>query len=450
MMAKYPLIYPKAPPAEPPMPQKHEEAEGLWGAHDPAIYRDPVSKDYFLFCTRQLVFRSGDMIHWERLGKFIEETPTEVFAWTGADGLWAPDIIKIGEEYRMYCSCSSFGSQRSAIYLAVADKPEGPYHYRGMVVKTNENSPVNAIDANPIVDVRTGKMYMVFGSFWGGIRLMPLDKKTGLAEDPSLEEDGRTSVSAMGKSIARRPDWTTTGIEGPYIRYNPETDYYYLFVSYCSLASDYNIQVGRSRDIEGPYIGFNGVEMTDEVDYHETTGLMLACGYRFENSQGWMAPGHNSVLMDDDGSWYMISHIRPYKVFGEVMSTMHLRRMLWNEEGWPMVSPEVYAGEPIQPIPAEELTGRYEWITLAPTLPQTVSCSAPLFLFEDGKMRLSGYVKGHWETFGENGLLVEIGGGHVVKGKVTTAWDAENNCPTIVYTGITNDGIAVWAKKIQD
>ncbi|MBR3305281.1 MAG: arabinan endo-1,5-alpha-L-arabinosidase [Christensenellaceae bacterium] len=442
------LIYPNRPPAEPPMPEKPEPGKtGLWGAHDPAVFRDPEGGKYFMYCTGGNIFRSDDMVSWEYIGKIIEKVPEEVFRWTGSDGLWAPDIIKVGDEYRMYCSNSTFGSQRSAIYLAVSDRPEGPFEYRGMVVRTNGNSPVNAIDANPIKDAHSDDVYMAFGSFWGGIRLMKLDCE-GLADDRSLCKDGRTPLSAMGPLIACRPDWTTTGIEGSYIKYNPKNEYYYLFASYGSLASDYNIRVGRSRYITGPYVDMNGRPMTDEIDNDLRTGYMIACGYRFENSQGWMGPGHNSVL-NDDGEWYLMSHIRPYAVNGPVLSTMHLRRMVWSPDGWPMASPEPYAGEPIQPVPASEMTGLYEWITLMPMLPQSVIGSAPFALMDGGKMRLSGYVKGYWTTYGENGLIVEIGGGHTVTGAALTAWDHENDRPTLVFTGITNEGVAVWAKKVK-
>lgn len=472
---KYGIIYPDEPPAQPPMPEWRRPSPpppsgntsdgtpppppkprpkpdmsklGLWGAHDPAIYHDPFSGDYFAYCTHQNVYRSPDLIEWRHIGKIIEETPDEAFAWTNSNGLWAPDIIKVGDEYRMYCSNSSFGVRLSCIYLAVSDKPEGPFTYRGIVIKTNSNSPVNAIDANLVVDEATGEQYMAFGSFWGGIKLLKLDPETGLAMDKTEAEDGRTADSALGVTIACRPKWCDGGVEGAYIRYNSDTGYYYLFVSYGSLSNDYNIRVGRSRDIKGPYLDYNGRPMTDPEDYDVKTGLMIACGYRFENSRGWMGPGHNSVL-NDDGDWFLVCHIRPYAVYGHIMSTMHVRRILWID-GWPVISPENYAGEKPQPIPHDAVAGRYEWITLSPTIPQSVIGSAPATLTVTGTMHISSYTRCKWALLGDDELFCDMTGGHTLRARVLPAWDHENSRPTLVITGITNDGIAVWAKRVGD
>lgn len=124
---------------------------------------------------------------------------------------------------------------------------------------------VNAIDANIIEDVRNGKQYMVYGSFWGGCHIIELDKETGFARDTSGQP---------GICLARRPLWTDGAIEGPYIIYNEKTDYYYLFVSYASLRSDYNIRVGRSRNVTGPYLDHNGRNMTDLDDGDCSIGYM--------------------------------------------------------------------------------------------------------------------------------------------------------------------------------
>ena len=83
----------------------------------------------------------------------------------------------------------------------------------------------------------------------GGIRLIKIDPDTGLAAEEGL-----------GIEIAKRSRGVDTSIEGAYIIYNPDTDYYYLTVSYGSLFFDYNIRVARSRNITGPYIDPNGYE----------------------------------------------------------------------------------------------------------------------------------------------------------------------------------------------
>ena len=66
--------------------------------HDPAIFRDPVSKNYYVYSTGAICKRSKDLLHWESLGKVVDMPPKESVDWTNSDDIWAPDIIKTGAE----------------------------------------------------------------------------------------------------------------------------------------------------------------------------------------------------------------------------------------------------------------------------------------------------------------------------------------------------------------
>ncbi len=63
----------------------------------------------------------------------------ESVEWTGSEDIWAPDIVKVGKEYRLYCSNSSWGVRQSCIFLAVADRPEGPFEPKGVCLKLQKN-----------------------------------------------------------------------------------------------------------------------------------------------------------------------------------------------------------------------------------------------------------------------------------------------------------------------
>ncbi len=428
-------------PAEPPKPIgkpiRGEEVHpnSLWFLHDPAIFKDPVTNKYYVYCTHRVGKKSDDLITWEPMS-FIDKPSEDSRAHVGGDSIWAPDIVKVGDEYRLYCSNSSFGVRQSAIFLAVSKKAEGPFEPKGIVVKTSEpDSPVNAIDANIIDDVRTGKQYMTYGSFWGGIRILELDKETGFAKEEGL-----------GKSIATRPRYVSSAIEGPYIVYNEETDYYYLFVSYGSLSSDYNIRVGRSKDILGPYVDVNGREMTDIEDYDNEVGLMIACGYQFEGCQGYMGPGHNSVLHDDDGSWYLVCHIREHCFKHGEVSKMNIYQMYWTPDGWPVISPSVYAGERLQKVDINLVCGRYDRIKMIKTTPQGVLNSFPMTLHNDGRMDM-GLTHGTWKMLDDNTMSICYGKTEEIV-KVAPAWDWDNNEPTIIFTGKDEKGICVFGKRV--
>ncbi len=434
------ITFPSKPPTEPPKPSrltKNRNLPGLWMTHDPAIYRDPVSGNYYIYSTGALCRRSADLLHWENLGKVVSAPPEESVSWTNSHDIWAPDIVKVGSEYRLYCSNSSWGVRQSCIFLAVSDKPEGPFLPGECVLKTSDDLPVNGIDANIIEDARTGEQYLLYGSFWGGCHILRLDKTTGLAA-----EDG------IGTCLARRPAWTDCAIEGPYMIYLPETDYYYLFVSYGSLKSDYNIRIGRSRHITGPFLDYHGRDMADPNDEDNTVGLMISCGYRWFDGTPYMAPGHNSVLCDDKGM-FLVSHIREMNFTEQPEpSTLQIRRLYLTPDEWLIAAAQPYAGEMLQSLSANDLIGSYERIALTPSVPQGIQCAHPLRLMENDRMECCSVI-GFWNMSGAYTITVQYG--NTTESLIASpAWDRELERPTIMLSGLSDRGICTWYKKRPD
>ena len=80
--------YPEKPPMEPPKsilkrkpePKREDSSLGLWLTHDPAIYQDEVSGYYYIYCTGAVCQRSKDLVHWEMIGKVVDEPPVEASA----------------------------------------------------------------------------------------------------------------------------------------------------------------------------------------------------------------------------------------------------------------------------------------------------------------------------------------------------------------------------------
>ena len=117
------LKFPHQPPPRAAKPdfkkgQRPRPADkySLWGSHDPAIFRDPVTENYYTYCTGAIARRSRDLIVWENVGKVVENPPPESVEWVGGNAIWAPDIIKAGDEYRLYCSNSTWGVRQSCIF----------------------------------------------------------------------------------------------------------------------------------------------------------------------------------------------------------------------------------------------------------------------------------------------------------------------------------------------
>ena len=96
---------------------------------------------------------------------------------------WAPDVIRVGDQYLLYYSVSVFGQNYSSIGLVtnpVLDPADPKYKWtdHGPVVQSQRGDRYNAIDPAVILD-HEGKLWMAFGSFWSGIKMIELDPKTG-------------------------------------------------------------------------------------------------------------------------------------------------------------------------------------------------------------------------------------------------------------------------------
>ncbi|WP_125767645.1 arabinan endo-1,5-alpha-L-arabinosidase [Lapidilactobacillus wuchangensis] len=312
---------------------------GLIGVHDPTIVKD--QDKYYLFSTDTAVDGkptagaqirvSADLQHWQYLRTALPGVPAVARQWSQASGLWAPEVKKVGTKFLMYYSASTFGSRTSCIGLATADRAAGPWQDQGLVVKTNgQQHGQNAIDANLIAD-RNGDYWLVYGSFFGGIYIVAIDAKTGFTKVANDE----------GTQIAQRPSRAQDGaIEGCFIQYQSDQDYYYLFMSYDSLTWSYHVRVARSREITGPYVDFksNSVIYPEGTDYGQI-GTKILGSYQFAEHYPWVAPGHNSIFTDDQQQ-FMVHHVRDHAL--QNSSYGFIRKLYWLNNGWPVVSPNFY------------------------------------------------------------------------------------------------------------
>lgn len=289
-------------------PARAQEAEP--GAHDPTLLI--LGERWFVFTTGRGLQRleSTDAGKtWRRLAPAFGEAP----AWwadavpehKGLD-VWAPKLFQHrGRTWVLY-SISTFGKNRSAIGLASSDKPDGDWRDEGLIVQSTATDNFNAIDPDLFVE-RDGKLWLSYGSFWGGIRLTELSVDT-------LRPIGET------RFIARRKG----GIEAPTIARHG--DWVYLFASYdlCCRGADssYNIRVGRARSVTGPYLDRDGKDMMDAG----ATPLLAS-------STRWKGPGHQDVV----GDW-LVHHAYDTERGGK--PHLRIKRLSWSDDGWPVIPQE--------------------------------------------------------------------------------------------------------------
>jgi arabinan endo-1,5-alpha-L-arabinosidase len=293
-------------------------------AHDPVITKE--GSYYYLFSTGQgiPVRRSQDLRSWESLPPVF---PTSL-PWASAlvpgfaGDFWAPDISFHEGTWYLYYSVSTFGINRSCIGLATnttldRTRPEYKWIDRGVVIgSVPRRDDWNAIDPN-LVTGDGGGWYLVFGSFWSGIKTVRLDPSTGKPAE---------AMPAI-LSLARRPGVLHDPIEAPFIQ--RRNAFYYLYVSfdYCcrGTRSDYKVAVGRSRQIEGPYVDQDGRSML------EGGGSIILHG-----SGDVHGPGHCSVL-DVDGREVLVHHMYDGRRGG--VAVLQLRPIAWTADDWPQVGP---------------------------------------------------------------------------------------------------------------
>lgn len=371
--------------------------------HDPAVFVDKDEK-YYIFGTHMTAAVSTDLRYWKYFAQGVSgENPLfsnlfdekmEAFSFCGKfDGkeyaVWAPDVSynAVMKKYVMYFSTS--GSYiKSSICMAVADEAKGPYTYVGTILHSGfdaetvsgtnvrevlgEDADIfrylkknghynnlawpNCIDPNTLRD-KDGKLWMVYGSWSGGIFLLELDEATGLPIHP--KQDTKNLIdSYFGKKLLGGGH---KSVEGPFILYNSQTDYYYLFVSFGSLEREggYQIRLFRSKKVDGPYVDMYGKNFR-RVSFHNPYGLKLIGNYTFPSLEcGYKSPGHNSAFIDHDGKIYMVYHQR-FEGETEVHEP-RVHQLFCTRNGWLTVAPFATEGEMLCPksYHASEICGTY-------------------------------------------------------------------------------------------
>lgn len=302
---------PGTPPASYPNPGR---VTGSTGAHDPSVVKTAGGTYIVVTTGNDLPIKaSTDRIAWQNAGVVWPGGAAWTSTYTGGSrSLWAPDISFRNGQFYLYYAASTFGSQRSAIFLATSPTAAaGSWTDRGLVIESSSSVNFNAIDPNLVIDAQ-GQWWLTFGSFWTGIKMIRIDPATGK----------RSTTDTAIRALAQR---STAGgaVEAPFIFRHG--GFYYLFVSFdlcCRGAqSTYRIMVGRSSTITGPYTDRNG------------TALTSGGGTEILASHGSIhGPGHQAVITDTD------SDVLFYHYYADSgASFLGINLLGWDAAGWPFV-----------------------------------------------------------------------------------------------------------------
>jgi arabinan endo-1,5-alpha-L-arabinosidase len=288
------------------------------GAHDPST---PVECDgtFWIFTTGHGVrtLSSRDLVNWTRGPAALSSVPAwvqrEVPEYRARNGCWAPDVVRVGDRYRLYYSVSVFGKNTSAIGLAInrtLDPHSPAYRWQdaGPVVVSKAGDTFNAIDPAVFLD-KDGRQWLAFGSFWSGIQLVELDPATGLRRK-----------DAPLRTVAHKNE-----IEAAFL--HRHGDFHYLFVNWglcCrGVDSTYEIRVGRSRSVTGPYLDRDGRDM------REGGGTPVLA-----SEPPMIGPGHAGIVHANGREWFSFHY---YDGLDDGRPKLGLRPLSWDDAGWPVV-----------------------------------------------------------------------------------------------------------------
>jgi len=266
--------------------------DGQIGIHDPSTIIQCEGK-YYTFGTGGGGLVSDDGWLWRR----------------GASrpgGGVAPDVILIGDRYYLYYSTSTKQPKADVHMIWNRTLDPNSAHFKweegGIVASSDGVEDCNAIDPAVFLDPATGKLWLAYGSYFGYIRLVQLDPKTGKRVVP-IDKPLDIAINCEAAAIIYREGW------------------YYLLATHGSCCrgtdSGYNIRVGRSRKVTGPFLDHMGIDM------------IKGGGKLFVGSGGRVVgPGHFGLLDLGDGVQKFSCHYEADLDRGGA-SVLHIRPLLW-------------------------------------------------------------------------------------------------------------------------
>jgi arabinan endo-1,5-alpha-L-arabinosidase len=269
--------------------------------HDPSTIME-CEGNYYTFGTRGggLISEDG----WKWIGG--AERP---------GGGAAPDAIKIGDRYLIVYGATGggLGGGHNGNILTMWNKtldpksPDFKFSEPVIVASSSNMEDCDAIDPGLLLDPTDGRLWCSYGTYFGFIRLVELDPKTGKRVEGN--EAVNIAIDCEATDLVYRDGW------------------YYLLGTHgtcCDGAnSTYNIVVGRSRKVTGPYL--------DNMERDMLKGggkMVLAADGRL------IGPGHFGRFIVENGVEKMSCHYEADLNQGG-FSVLGIRPLLWKNE-WPI------------------------------------------------------------------------------------------------------------------
>lgn len=236
----------------------------------------------------------------------------------------APDVMKIGDRYLIIYGATGggLGGGHNGRILTMWNKtldPKSPDFRFSKPVEVCSSDGLedqDAIDPCLFLDPNTGRLWVTYGTYFGSIRLIELDPTTGRRVAGNKERD--IAIDCEATDLIYRDGW------------------YYLLGTHGTCCdgpnSTYNIVVGRSRNVEGPYLDNMGRDML-----HGGGRMVVAAGDRK------YGPGHFGRTIVDKGVEVMSCHFEA-DLDRSGRSVLGILPLLWRN-GWPVAGKPFRGGD---------------------------------------------------------------------------------------------------------
>lgn len=235
----------------------------------------------------------------------------------------APDAIKIGDRYLVVYGATGggLGGGHNGKILTMWNKtldpasPDFKFSEPILVAQSDGVEDNDAIDPGLLLDPNDGRLWCSYGTYFGFIRLIELDPLTGKRVEGNVAID--IAIDCEATDLEYRDGW------------------YYLLGTHgtcCDGAnSTYNIVVGRSRKITGPYLDNMGREML------KGGGKMVVAA-----RDRLIGPGHFGRLVLEEGVEKMSCHYEA-DLDQSGRSVLGILPLLW-KDGWPVAGDNIKEG----------------------------------------------------------------------------------------------------------
>ena len=312
----------------------------------------------------------------------------------------------------------------------------------------------NAIDPNLFFDASGEKLYMSYGSWSGGLFLLELDPATGEAIYPGVDSTDEVSGNFVDRYFGvHLAGGNHQSGEAPYIQYDPETGYYYLYETYGGLTAEggYNMRLFRSENPTGPYVDATGGNASESGENNDNYGIKLIGNYSFYDQIGKRAAGHNSALIDEDDLRYLVYHQRfdmdPQLEAHEV----RVHQQFLNEDQWPTTAVYEYRGEQPENYETSEVVGSYEFIDHGTKTSGDMLNTQMLTLNEDGTV--SGAASGTWTKtdsgHGYDYLTIEMNDVTYKGFFFRQLKENSDITPVMTFSAIGDNNASIWGSMID-